>query len=293
MPTSFAVIGPGKVGQALARRWREAGYHLLGFLGRTTAAAERAAAFAGGEALTEPSRLRAATFVLVAVPDARIAEAAAAAAEAGAVRPCSLWLHASGATSLDVLAPLAAAGSRVGSLHPLCPFASADDGYVALPGRAAALSGDARSLRLLRVLAAAAGMHPVELGEADRGLYHAACALAANGATVLHALATRWFASAAPGASRSAADLTESLVAGALQAAMRLGAEEALTGPAARGDVVTLRRHLQAIAAHGVAGAEPYRALMRAAARMAHARGDLDDAALARVVDTLASPGRG
>lgn len=290
MASSFAVIGPGRVGQALARRWREAGYRLLGFHGRGAASLRAAVAFAGGEALDRPVALAAATFVLVSVPDGALAEVAVKAAAGGSVRPCALWLHTSGATPVEVLAPVAAAGARIGSLHPLCPFPDAADGYVGLPGCVAALDGPPSSLRLLRVLARAAGLRPIDLGPTDRALYHAACALAANGATVLASLAEAWFAAASPAAAPRARELTASLMASALAAVQRRGAGAALTGPAARGDAAVLSRHLAALAAHGVPGRDTFVAAMHDAASLAAARRDLSPEGLARV---LAALGRG
>jgi predicted short-subunit dehydrogenase-like oxidoreductase (DUF2520 family) len=288
MPTAFAVIGPGKVGQALARRWREAGYHLLGFFGGSEASRAAATRFAGGVALTQWTDLARATVVLLAVPDAAIGQVAARAAGEGAVRPCALWLHGSGATTLSPLQPLADAGARVGSMHPLCPFPSAQAGYDLVPDKIAVLDGARASQRLLAVLARAAKMRPLTLRVADRTLYHAACALAANGVTVVHHLAATWLAATV---SSSADDdvraMVGSLMTGALRAASDLGAAAALTGPAARGDAVTLAHHLQAAAARRVAGRDAFIALMRHAAAIAHARGELSAAAAARVVAAL------
>ncbi len=295
MPTSFAVIGPGKVGQALARRWREAGYRLLGFFGGREASRQGAVEFAGGRSLAAWKDLAEATVVLLSVPDAAIATAAQTAAQAGAVRPCALWLHASGATGLEPLQPLVVAGARAGSLHPLCPFPSVDVGYqqLGLGERAALIDGPPASRRLLHVLARAAGLQPITLTIADRALYHASCALAANGITVLRALATSWFSAslasgAAPAEVAAQVDaMVSSLLRGALAASDELGAQGALTGPAARGDAAMLQRHLDAASAAAVPGRDAFVALMRQAATIAQARGDLSEVDVARVARAL------
>ncbi len=50
----IAVIGPGRLGQAMARRWVEAGAELLGFLGRRPGTASLACEFAAaGQAFEE------------------------------------------------------------------------------------------------------------------------------------------------------------------------------------------------------------------------------------------------
>src|SRR5690606_4375869 len=246
MAEPFAVIGPGKVGQALARRWREAGRPLLGFVGRDPGRVASAVRFCGGGISLDLAACAGAGVVLLAVPDGAIAAIAADAAAAGAVRPGSAWFHASGASGLQGLAPLGASGAHVGSLHPLCPFASAGDGYEALAGSVAVLAGGEPALAALDGLARDAGLDPVVLARADRALYHAACALAANGATVLQELAERWLRAAAPDAGGAARAMVQSLVRGASGACARLGPGAALTGPAARGDGATLRRHAEA-----------------------------------------------
>jgi predicted short-subunit dehydrogenase-like oxidoreductase (DUF2520 family) len=292
--SSFVVVGPGKVGRALARSWREAGYRLIGFVGRDPAAAASAVQFAGGGAvLPSLSAAASATFVLLSVPDDQIAGVAARAVEAAVVRPCSLWMHASGGTATEVLAPIAAAGARIGSLHPLCPFPTAEAGHALMAGRVAVVDGPPRSQRLLKVLARAAGLEPRVLGPTDRVLYHAACALAANGATVLHALATRYLAAAAPAVSGEAGALTASLMQAAVAAGVALGPEVALTGPAVRGDVAVLRRHLDALSGAGLPGRAVFVGLMREAAAIALARGDFGPDTHRRVLAVLEDEDRG
>src|SRR3954462_7787620 len=75
-----AVVGRGRMGTALAARLRDAGVHVCGPLGREDAVDD-------------------ADVVLLAVPDAEIAHAAAA------IAPGPLVGHLSGATTLAPLAP--------------------------------------------------------------------------------------------------------------------------------------------------------------------------------------------
>lgn len=286
--TSFAVIGPGRVGSALARRWHEHGYRLLGFVGRDAQHVARARAFCGaGDALTLAD-LGTATFVLVSVGDDDLASVVAAAARQHAPRRCALWLHASGRHDLDVLAPLRGLGARVGSLHPLCPFADADAGYRAMPGKPAVLQGDARSLRLLSVLARSAGLRPVTMPGQDRVLYHAACALAANGLTALFDLVERLFMQSCSIDARAADELCSALMRGALDACAERGAAGALSGPVLRGDAATLAAHRAALAGAGATAAATYRALLQGAVDLAHRAGHIDDALRSRLAKELA-----
>src|SRR5438876_12362106 len=89
MNQTTTIVGRGRLGAALAGALRAAGFTVEGPLGRG-------------------ARCSGASLVLLCVPDAQIARAAAA------VEPGPLVGHCSGATGLDVLAP-----HEAFSLHPL------------------------------------------------------------------------------------------------------------------------------------------------------------------------------
>lgn len=219
--------------------------------------------------------------MLVAVPDAALAGVVREAAAVEAVRAKSLWLHASGSHDLAVLAPLQALGAQVGSMHPLLPFPDAKTGYALLPGSAAGVAAAHGGLRRVQALARRAGLVPIGVDGVDRARYHAACALVANGLTTLCATAASWL-EGVPDANA----LIESLLRGVLAGMGKVGVASALTGPAARGDVATLRAHLRALAARPATELALYRTLMLAAAALAEAGGRLP-AARARAVRAL------
>lgn len=289
MTSGFAVVGPGRVGTALARRWRERGYTLLGFVGRRAETVARAVAFCGGGRPLALGELRAARFVLLSVGDGELEAVARAAAAAAVPARGSLWLHASGRHDLASLAPLRGAGARIGSLHPLVPFPDAAAGYRALAGQPAVLQGERRVLRLLAALARGAGLRPVAMQGGNRVLYHAACALAANGLTALFDTAGQMFRTSCSIDTAQADALVLALMRSALGACAELGPAAALSGPAQRGDGATLRAHLQAIASATPAAEPVYRALLAAAVDLAHRQGALNAAQRAALTRLLAA----
>ncbi len=294
VPVSFAVIGPGRVGTALARRWHEAGLRCVGFFGRDPARVRAAVEFAGaGEAIEDPAGLQGADAVAVTVSDGALAEVVASLAARHAVGARALWLHTSGVHGLAPLAPVVARGGRPGALHPACPFPDAASGYAALPGRSALVEGTTDARALLEKLARAAGLHPIYTEHVDRGLYHAACALSANGTTALLGLCAALLEHAAGLPADSASALAGDLGGAAARLTAERGAVAALTGPVRRGDAEVIARHRQAL--HDVARADPtcadaedlYRALMALALGFAR-RAGLSARAAARIVRTLA-----
>ena len=208
----LAIVGQGRLGNALANGLRGAGVEVFGPLGR-------GADGAGSDA------------VLLCVPDAEIGNAAALIAPG---RPVG---HCSGATTLEVLSP-----HEAFSLHPLMTVTA--DG-AAFAGAGAAIAGSTpRALALAASLASSLGMTAVEIDEADRPAYHAAASIASNFLITLEAAAERLAALA--GVDRA---LLVPLVRATVENWARLGAERALTGPVARGDQATVEAQRAAIGA--------------------------------------------
>ncbi len=208
--TRLAVVGRGRLGRALAAELTEAGVVVLGPLGRGADAA-------GADA------------VLLCVPDAEIASAAAL------IAPGRLVGHCSGATRLDVLAP-----HEAFSLHPLMTVTA---GGAQFAGAGAAIAGSSpRALQLAAQLAAVLGLHAVRVAEDRRATYHAAASVASNFLITIEAAAERLAADA--GVDRA---LLVPLVRAAVENWARVGAQQALTGPVARGDELTVSAQREAI----------------------------------------------
>jgi len=205
-----AIIGGGRLGNALTGPLARAGIDVLGPLGRGSDAA-------------------AADVVLLCVPDAEIAGAAAVLA------PGRLVGHCSGASGLDLLAP-----HEAFSLHPLMTVTA--DGAV-FAGAGAAIAGSTpRALAVAAALAAALEMRAVHVPDDARTTYHAAASVASNFLITLEAAAERLAGEA--GVERQ---LLVPLVRATVENWARVGAERALTGPVARGDEVTVSAQREAI----------------------------------------------
>jgi predicted short-subunit dehydrogenase-like oxidoreductase (DUF2520 family) len=283
------IVGPGRVGRAFAHRLAAGGRCRVSLCGRDAARTATVAASLGDVGVATLAEVAAAHVVVFAIGDPELPAAIAAAAAAAAPRTCSLWLHTSGRCGLEVFAGVAGNGLRFGALHPVAPFADDDRTGAALQGAPAVIEGPARSQRLLHRLCAWLGLAPVLLPPgADRVLYHAACALAANGATALRALVDRTFAASglpAPAAAR----LADALMQAAVTGCRDRGPVAALSGPVRRGDADTVRRHLARLDQAPPPVAAAYRALMRQAVELAQAAG-LGPAGAAAVNDALQSP---
>ena len=233
----IAIVGAGRMGTALAAALAAARIAVDGPLGRDHAVAPDAAA------------------VLLCVPDAQIAAAAAALT----VEPGRLVGHTSAATTLAALGP-----HEAFSLHPLMTV-TAEGGLFA--GASAATAGTTpRALELADALARAIGMRPVRIADDDRAAYHAAASIASNFLVTLEGLAERLAATA--GLRR---EPLVALVEASVANWAALGAERALTGPIARGDEATIARQRAAIAERLPDELELFDALTAATRRLAGA----------------------
>jgi predicted short-subunit dehydrogenase-like oxidoreductase (DUF2520 family) len=210
-----AVVGAGRLGRAMTTGLREAGIEVDGPLGRG-------------------ARCPDADVVILVVPDAEIANAAAA-VERRADGP--LVGHCSGATTLDVLAP-----HEAFSLHPLMTVPA--DGSARFAGASAAVAGSTPHARgIAHRLALHLGLTPIDVADEDRAAYHAAASIASNFLITLEASAEQLATSA--GIDRQA---LVPLVRATVENWASLGPDRALTGPIARGDEDTVMRQRHAIA---------------------------------------------
>ncbi len=257
-PGDFALIGPGRAGCTLAAALIEAGWNLVGIAGRnpeaasTRAAADRWSVPVG----TAPEVVIGAALVVIATPDRVITEVAASIAEE--VDASALVIHLSGAVPLAALEPVVA---RIGALHPLQTMSASGAEPAVLRGVWCATAGDPE----VEVIAITLGMKPFGVLDADRARYHAAASIAANHLVALTAQIEATtdvpFEAFVP------------LMRTALDNVAMAGPSAALTGPVARGDVDTVRIHLQAIPSSERAA---YVALARRAAVLAGRDPDAD-----------------
>lgn len=193
-----------------------------GRLGTVLAAALSTTALKRGEPIPPDAGV-----VLLTVPDDAIA------ATAKTIPEGPLLGHCSGATGLDVFA-----GREGFSLHPLMSFPPGSPPEI-FRGAGGAIDGTSERARATaHAIAAHLGLIATRVKPEDRVAYHAAGAIAANFLVALEACAERLAATA--GITRE--QLAPLVLATAEQWA-RLGPEQALTGPIARGDEGTIARH--------------------------------------------------
>jgi len=273
----ISIIGPGKVGTALGVLAARAGWPVAAIAGRSRRNTKWAAECIGGavKVCTPAEAAAAGGLVLLTVPDDAIAAVCRQLAAEKAFRPRGVVAHCSGALGSDVLGPAReACGCSVGSMHPLQTFPTVKAAIEKLPGAYFFTEGDAAAVETLKLLARSIGGKSVCIAPEAKALYHAAAVTACN------YLAALLDAAAALGEKagvdrRTGLSALEPLVRATVENVFAMGPAGALTGPIERGDVETVRRHLEAMQACGDELNIAFRAMGRLTVDLALRKGSI------------------
>lgn len=263
------LVGAGHVGQVLGRLFADAGVFAIGdVLTRSQASAQRATVFIGaGRAVADVRALRRAAVWMLAVGDDQIAPVCAQLANAGLLDGAVVF-HCSGAKSSAELAPARAAGAHTASVHPVRSFADMALVAADFDGTLCGVEGDAAALARLTPALEGIGAQPVPIDAAAKTVYHAASVFASNYLVTVLDAALRAYQAAgvAPALARA---LAQPLARETLENVFRLGPEAALSGPIARGDMLTVARQQQAVSGWDAATGQLYAALAEATVALA------------------------
>lgn len=204
---------------------RAAGHRVVGTLSRSRSEL--------GPALDWDQALPPADLVVVAVSDGAIEDVAEGLAHRW--NPGTPAVHLSGFKSVSALGEIAGTGSPVGSFHPLQTLPDPVRGAEALAGAFAAVTAGYELQALLETFATSLGMTPFVLADEAKPLYHAAAAAAASYVAEALGVAGDLLAAAAV-----QPEVLEPLIRRVVENVFAVGANAALTGPIARGDLATV-----------------------------------------------------
>ncbi len=236
-----SLVGPGRVGSSFLSWLSRLGASIVTVSGRPGSSSEREATRLGLQLVpVEAVETGGEDLLLLTVPDRALAPVV----NQLAARPqARIALHTAGTLGAEVLAPLRQRGSAVGTFHPLRAFARPARSLKAVRGYFVALGGDPAAIDCGFALAQALGAEPSVLDEAQRVPYHLAATLAAGG--VATAWSAAWFAARQTGLPPAVVAGLRQLSRQAHRAALRAKIPiSAITGPAPRGDLETLEKHL-------------------------------------------------
>jgi predicted short-subunit dehydrogenase-like oxidoreductase (DUF2520 family) len=246
-----AIIGAGRLGTTLAVALSRKSYTITSLVARSVRSARKSATLLDPTLLDEAAQVlaakdlasvRPADLYLITTPDDQIATVAAQLARVEMKRQPAA-LHTSGALSAEVLAPLRKKGWRTGSIHPLVSVSGSD---AALHGAFWSVEGDKSALRLGKTIVRDLGGKSFSIRSEDKPLYHAAAVMSAGNVVALFDVALEMLVEC--GLSRKMArSILQPLITSTVESLETKDPAEALTGTFSRGDLETVKRHLQAL----------------------------------------------
>jgi predicted short-subunit dehydrogenase-like oxidoreductase (DUF2520 family) len=250
MQRRISIIGLGNWGSSLARALGLAGVKLDEVIVPRGRSAGRNQKWARSLLLTTLDRARLDAHVLwLCVPDAAIAPLTSRLVKRVGQRGLKkqIVVHSSGALSAQILQAAAHAGASVASVHPMMSFPTRTP--VSLQGVPFGVEADPATRRILNAIVRQVGGRPLAIKAAGKALYHAVGVLSSP-LVVSHLAAAQEAAALAGFSPRQARRLVEPIARATLDNFFLRGAGKSFSGPIARGDVQTIRLHLQALEPH-------------------------------------------
>jgi predicted short-subunit dehydrogenase-like oxidoreductase (DUF2520 family) len=223
---NVTVIGAGRMGRFFSSRLRKKGWSV---------------ALVPARSRSPRARPRD-ELVVLAARDTELAALTAKLARPGAIPKKCAVVHVAGALGPELLTPLAKLCSGVGQAHPLASVVSHSK-PPRLEGTTLLVRGDAIAKKRAKLMARALGMEARSY-RVTPALYHAAAALVANGTVAVVAGGEELLVRAGV-PRRDARHLLGPLLGTVADNVRSFGIPEALTGPVRRGDVATVRAHLE------------------------------------------------
>ena len=277
-------IGAGTVGTALAVLLSRKGYPVVAVSSRSAASAENLARQVQGCRAVNRNQEVAdiARLVFITTPD-DVIDAVASQVE---WHPGQSVVHCSGSASTDILEPARESGAMTGSIHPLQTFAGVQQAIANLPGSTFALEAEEPLLSTLKEITRTLEGTPIELKGSDKVLYHAAAVIACNYLVTLVKLATDlWQTFSIPRQQATRALLP--LIQGTLNNLESIGIPQCLTGPIARGDTGTMRKHIEALQKSAPGVLSTYQELGRQTIPIALAKGKIKEEQAQEITEIL------
>lgn len=265
---NISIVGPGRLGSALAIALYQAKYSIDEIVSR-----DRSDSLRRARRLAKELKSRA-----IAIGEARFsADVVWICVGDGAIRDCAeslaqshpgIWkgkvvFHSSGALASDELNSLRKRGALVATVHPMMSFVHAAKPSVA--GVTFALEGDEKALRAARAIVRNLKGNCISIAKKDKALYHAWGGFSSP--LIVAELVTADLIARKLGIPPATARKTLApILRQTIENYLAHGPAAAFSGPIVRGDVETVRHHLDVLKKVPLAR-EVYMTLAKAAVR--------------------------
>lgn len=244
----IGIVGAGAVGTAVGLILSSRGHEITGVCDIRPESTGILAERTGAKVYPNPEEVsRSAQVLFITTSDGSIPQVVEDIAKKNGFLVGQAVIHMSGALSSRVLDPARSFGAYGVSVHPMQSFASVDRAISNLPGSVFSIEGDEEIFPVATKLVEDLGGEFFFIDEKSKPLYHAGACVVSNYLVTLVECGLRLLE--AIGITREQAlRAFLPLVKGTVTNIEMIGVPRALTGPIARGDVLTVLKHMESLA---------------------------------------------
>ena len=239
--TSVALVGAGAVAHSLGHALASAGFRITAVVSAVQSDAARLALLLGARRSGDSLDIIGTDVnaVFVCVPDDAIHQVASGLSRLPVEWHGRFVAHTSGGTRADALAALSELGANVASFHPIQSFPRQGPPK-SFVGTFIGIEGKPAALEVAERIAVRIEARAIRIPSESKPRYHLAASMASNFFATLMATVNELYPDG---------HIFVPLVRETLANIEATGADAALTGPIARGDVGTLSMHLEVLRA--------------------------------------------
>ncbi|MCS7281547.1 MAG: DUF2520 domain-containing protein [Desulfobacterota bacterium] len=239
----LGIIGAGKVGISISYVLKSKGIDLYGVSSRREEALALAKNYLGESLVYTTDNfeiVQACDVIGITTQDKNISVVAKAISDSFLNLKGKIFFHTSGSHSLGPLLPLKEKGAALGSIHPLQTFPDVESAITALPKTYVFVEGEEEAMPVLENLAQLIGFRVYRIESEKKVIYHLAavfvcnllCALLYAGSNLIDMIGF---------------DLQPfyPIIETTIKNVKEKGPVHSLTGPVVRGDVETIKSHIE------------------------------------------------
>ncbi len=282
------LIGAGRAGRVISIAMTQAGYQFIWVGSNRIEDSKRLAEQIGIRryGIRFEGFNQKAGFLILAVPDDEIKNAASDAVRAGVIGDGSIVVHLSGALGSDVLEDARTDGAKVMAFHPAQTFTLESDPYTVFKNICFDMEGDDEACVLGECAARDLGARSIRLDPDARVLSHLAMTVASNHTVSLIRMAEEImeFAGISPDAAKK---MLIPLFTNTARNISTIGTEKSLTGPISRGDIEIIKKHFSALNGMNEEYKILYSGLARIALRITVERGGISEDKAEEIIDLI------
>lgn len=243
------IIGAGHLGKTIAHLLSKRQLVKIGSICNTSKINTEAAIkfINDGTYCATISELPPADITLITTPDDLITKACVDLSKNSFLKPGSIVIHCSGSLTSDALNSVVDKGCLIASVHPMRSFAKPELSVEQYQGTYCAIEGNKNAIPTLKHLFEGIGSITYEIDKNKKSSYHAAGVFSSNYLVTLAQQALQCMKEAGV-ENEIAMHIITNLMKGSVSNLEKtLSPEQSLTGPIQRGDVLTIKKHMDAL----------------------------------------------